>query len=119
VRASARKIGGVTDGGEFRAPEHLTGHHTAIRREILPTSAAAIGRALDQLRGAPLLQGARGRPAVDRGAVVRAAQGLAALAEDLGDRIAAVDVNPLVALPDRAVVVDALVVARAGSRPVR
>jgi acyl-CoA synthetase (NDP forming) len=90
-----------------------------LRWLTLPTSAAAIGRALDQLRGAPLLQGARGRPAVDRGAVVRAAQGLAALAEDLGDRIAAVDVNPLVALPDRAVVVDALVVARAGSRPVR
>jgi len=33
-----------------------------------------------------------------------------------GDRIEAVDVNPLVALPDRAVVVDALIVPKAASR---
>jgi hypothetical protein len=52
---------------------------------------------------------------VDEAAVVRAALGLAALAEDLGDLIEAVDVNPLVALPDRAVVVDALIVPRVGT----
>jgi len=86
-----------------------------LRWLLLPASAAEIGAALDALRGAPLLRGARGRPPVDRGAVVRAAQGLAALAQDLGDRIAAIDVNPLVALPDRAVVVDALIVPRTGS----
>jgi hypothetical protein len=64
------------------------------------------------LRGAALLRGVRGRPAADLEAVVRAALGLAALASDLGDHIAEVDVNPLVALPDRAVVVDALIVPR-------
>ena len=52
----------------------------------------------------------RGRPAADVEAIVRAAHGLAALAADLGDCISEVDVNPLVALPDRAVVVDALIV---------
>ncbi|TFG96854.1 MAG: hypothetical protein E4H11_02770, partial [Myxococcales bacterium] len=88
-----------------------------LRWLLLPTSAVAIGAALEELRGASLLRGARGRPAADRGAIVRAAQGLAALAEDLGDRIAAVDVNPLVALPDRAVVVDALIVPKARKRP--
>lgn len=86
-----------------------------LRWLSLPTSAAAIGSALGGLRSAALLRGARGRPAADQAAVVRAALGLAALAEDLGDRIAAVDVNPIVALPDRAVVVDALVVPKAGS----
>lgn len=78
----------------------------------LPTSASEIGRALASLRGAPLLRGVRGRPAADLDAVVRAALSLAALAADLGDRIAEIDVNPLVALPDRAVVVDALVVPK-------
>jgi acyl-CoA synthetase (NDP forming) len=86
-----------------------------VRWLCLPPSAAEIRAALEGLRGAALLRGARGRPPVDLDAVVRAALGLAALAEDLGDRIAAVDVNPLVALPDRAVVVDALVVPRAGA----
>lgn len=90
-----------------------------LRWLLLPASEADIEAALDALRGAPLLRGARGRAPVDRGAVVRAVQGLAALALDLGDRIAAIDVNPLVALPDRAVVVDALIVPGSGVRPAR
>jgi acyl-CoA synthetase (NDP forming) len=76
----------------------------------LPTTSSVVGDALASLRGAPLLHGVRGRPAVDFEAIVEAALSLATLASDLGDCIAEVDVNPLVALPDRAVVVDALVV---------
>jgi hypothetical protein len=38
--------------------------------------------------------------------------GLSALAEDLGESISEIDVNPLVALPDRAVVVDALIIPK-------
>ncbi|MGH2793603.1 MAG: acetate--CoA ligase family protein, partial [Actinomycetota bacterium] len=34
------------------------------------------------------------------------------LAMDLSDEIAELDINPLIALPDRAVALDALVVAR-------
>jgi acyl-CoA synthetase (NDP forming) len=78
----------------------------------LPTTSATIAEALERLRGAPLLQGVRGRPPADTKAIVRAALSLAALASDLGDCISEVDVNPLVALPDRAVVVDALVVPK-------
>jgi hypothetical protein len=36
--------------------------------------------------------------------------GLAALAADLGDLIAEVDINPLIALPNGVVMVDALIV---------
>ena len=81
---------------------------------VLPTTGDEIRLALAGLRGAPLLRAARGRAPADLEAVVRAALGLSALACDLGDRIAAIDVNPLVVLPDRAVVVDALIVSRGG-----
>jgi acetyl-CoA synthetase len=74
-----------------------------------------VREALLGLRGAALLHGVRGAPPVDLDAVVRAALGLAALASDLGDDIAEIDVNPLIALPDRAVVADALVIPRAAS----
>jgi acyl-CoA synthetase (NDP forming) len=76
----------------------------------LPTTPDAVRAALSGLKGASLLAGARGRPPADLDAVVQAAMGLGALALDLGDLIAEIDVNPLVALPDRAVVVDALIV---------
>lgn len=82
------------------------------RMLLLPTTEEAVREALANLRGAALLRGVRGRPAADVEAVVRAALGLSALALDLGDHIAEIDVNPLVALPDRAVVVDALIVTR-------
>jgi succinyl-CoA synthetase beta subunit len=83
-----------------------------VRMLMLPTGSDAVHAALLKLRGAALLQGARGRPPADLKAIVQAAAGLAALAADLGDLIVEVDVNPLRALPDRAVVVDALVVPK-------
>ena len=85
----------------------------------LPITSTAVGAALASLRGAPLLHGVRGRHPADIKAIVRAALSLAALASDLGDWISEVDINPLVALPDRAVVVDALVVPNADERDER
>jgi succinyl-CoA synthetase beta subunit len=84
-----------------------------VRMLMLPTTPEAVREALLSLRGAALLHGVRGRPAADLKAAVLAAMGLAALAEDLGDLIAEIDVNPLIALPDAAVVVDALIVPKA------
>jgi acyl-CoA synthetase (NDP forming) len=59
-----------------------------------------------------LLAGVRGRPAVNRDAVVGALVGLSELAVELGDLLAAVDVNPLLCSAQRAVAVDALVQRR-------
>ena len=84
-----------------------------VRMLMLPTTPEAVREALLSLRGAALLHGVRGRPGADLKAAVLAAMGLAALAEDLGDLIAEIDVNPLIALPDAAVVVDALIVPKA------
>jgi acyl-CoA synthetase (NDP forming) len=77
---------------------------------LLPTEADTIREALRALRGAALLAGVRGRPPIDLDAVVEAALRLADLMEDLGDLIAEIDLNPLIALPQGAVVVDALIV---------
>jgi acyl-CoA synthetase (NDP forming) len=77
---------------------------------LLPTTEKAVRVALGRLRGRALLAGARGRPPVDLDAVVHAALRLAQLAQDLGGAFAEIDINPLMALPTGAVVVDALIV---------
>lgn len=75
---------------------------------LLPTTRAAVGRALDGLRGAKLLNGYRGRTAADREAIIDAAMALAAFALEHAEHLVEADVNPLLALPDGAVAVDAL-----------
>ncbi len=59
-----------------------------------------------------MLAGARGRPAVDRAALVRLIVGLSTLAADRPD-IVEIDLNPVLAGPDGAIAVDALVVVEA------
>jgi len=64
---------------------------------------------LDDLRGAPLLRGARGRPPADREAIAGVLVRLGDLALAAGDRLQAIDVNPLFALERGALAGDALV----------
>ena len=59
-----------------------------------------------------LLDGVRGQDAADRSAVAAAVVGLAQMAHELGDRLDALDLNPLICGSKRAVAVDALLVAR-------
>lgn len=66
------------------------------------------------LRVARLLAGGRGRMPCDRPALAGALARFSMLAADLGDLIAEMDVNPLLATPEGAVAVDALLVQRAG-----
>lgn len=68
---------------------------------------------LDRLRVRAVLDGVRGAPAADAIAVARALVALSRLALDLGDVLAALDVNPLIAGPEGCVAVDALVVPSA------
>jgi hypothetical protein len=67
---------------------------------------------LDELRAARLLAGTRGRPAVDRTAVVELVVALSRLAIERPDLLE-VDLNPVIASTDGAVAVDALVVLAA------
>jgi acetate---CoA ligase (ADP-forming) len=81
------------------------------RRFALPPVGHRQARAmLDRLAVRPLLDGVRGAPPADLDAVAQAVVDLSVLALDLGDRLAALDVNPLVAGPDGCVAVDALVI---------
>jgi len=67
---------------------------------------------LGRLRGARLLDGVRGGPPVDRDAAAAVVVAVGRLAFERRD-IAAIDINPLIAGPDGAVAVDALVVVGA------
>jgi acyl-CoA synthetase (NDP forming) len=88
-----------------------------VRLLMLPVQPAAVRRALSSLRGAPVLAGVRGQPPVDTEAIVQTALRLNTLAADLGEDIAALDINPLIASPHGAVAVDALIIPREGTAP--
>jgi acyl-CoA synthetase (NDP forming) len=79
----------------------------AIR--LAPIDRATALAMLDGLRGARLLAGVRGRPGVDVDAVAELIVGVAAFAVGRPD-VLEIDLNPVIATPDGAVAVDALVV---------
>jgi acetyl-CoA synthetase len=79
---------------------------------LLPASRVDIESALARLRIWQLIVGYRGRKA-DAEAIVRAVEGIAAFADQYRNEIEELDINPLLALPDRAVAVDALIKLRA------
>lgn len=82
------------------------------RRFALPPVDAHRARALiDRLAVRPLLEGVRGSAPADLDAVADALVQLSVLAEELGEDLDALDVNPLVAGPHGCVAVDALVIA--------
>ena len=61
------------------------------------------------IRGAPILLGARGRPAVDIRALAEMLARLSVFAVQAGPRLVSVDLNPVLAMPDGAFAVDAVV----------
>lgn len=67
---------------------------------------------LASLKGAALLQGFRGRSAIDLDRLADIVQRLSELAADQAETILELDVNPLICSPDRIVAVDALIVRR-------
>lgn len=67
---------------------------------------------IDKLKGRRILAGLRGKPPADKRSLARAIAALSRFAAAHRDEIASVDVNPLLALPDRAVALDALIVRR-------
>jgi acetate---CoA ligase (ADP-forming) len=85
-----------------------------VQIRVPPIGIDEAKRALANLKGAKVFAGARGAPAADLDALADMAARLSWLAYDLGDRIAELDLNPVVVLPrgQGAYAVDALLVAR-------
>ncbi|HEY6296152.1 MAG TPA: acetate--CoA ligase family protein, partial [Streptosporangiaceae bacterium] len=87
----------------------------AERAVVLPPVTPAEARVvISRLRLARILAGARGQPPADLDAIADAISGLSALACDLGDVLAALDINPLICGPTGAVAADVLAVPRLG-----
>jgi acyl-CoA synthetase (NDP forming) len=86
----------------------------ADRRIMLPPcDARDAGTQIDRLKVRPMLDGLRGQPAVDVGALADAVARLSVLAVALGDLIEGLDINPIIVHPSGCVAVDALVIPRA------
>lgn len=79
---------------------------------LLPTSRAAIERAIRGLKIAKVLDGYRGKPAGDVAAVIETVEAVGRFAWDHRDGLAELDINPLIVLPKGrgALAVDALLV---------
>jgi len=86
---------------------------TSLRRA--PIGREVARAMIDELKGAALLKGARGAPAVDLDALVTAISTLSRFAAAAADIIESVEMNPVRALSDRVVGLDALIVKRAGA----
>ncbi len=83
----------------------------------LPVDRRDVEEMVASLRGAALLAGARGRPKGDTKALVDVALSVASLATACGDRLAELDLNPVVVREQGAgaVAVDSLVVLQGSS----
>ena len=79
---------------------------------LLPVTKADVAAMIDGLKLNRLLAGYRGRPASDRNALEATVLGLAQFYLDHRERIADIEINPLMVRPAGAVAVDVRVIWR-------
>lgn len=86
----------------------------SVTHELAPFDAATARRAIERLAPVKrLLAGARGRKASDVDKLCETIARFSAMGADLADLVAEIDANPVIAGPNGAVAVDAVVVPRA------
>jgi acetyltransferase len=89
-----------------------------VQRRIPPLGADEAGSMIAGLAGAATLGPFRGRPAADVEAAADVIRRIGRLALDLEDRVAEVEINPLMVTPTGAIAADAVVVLRwPGAQP--
>jgi acyl-CoA synthetase (NDP forming) len=79
-----------------------------------PLDEARAMRMIDRLASRPLLDGVRGAKPANVDSLAEAITRFSLLAADLGDRISALDVNPIIVGPNGCTIVDALVIPKHG-----
>lgn len=77
-----------------------------------PIDADHARRCIDRLKVRPLLDGMRGRPAVNLDSVCELAAKFSSMVDSLRDVIAEIDINPLIMTGESVIAVDALIVGR-------
>lgn len=97
----------------------LGGVFTEVLKDVsfrrAPVGLAAARAMIEELKGAPLLKGVRGSPPADLDALSSAISALSRFAAANAETIENVELNPVRALPDRAIALDALIVKRSGA----
>lgn len=91
----------------------LGGIHIEVLKDVVfrkaPVTVAEAGRMLDELRGRALLEGVRGRRAVDRASLTRLISAVSCFGAAAGPRLSALELNPILAGPGGAIAVDWLI----------
>src|SRR3990172_8555802 len=94
----------------------LGGVFTELLRDVThrfaPFDAEAAREMVAEVKGAALLNGYRGRPALDVAALADALARISLLIADHADRIAEIDVNPLFVREKGVIAADALIVLK-------
>lgn len=117
VREGTEMIVGITHDSQLGAAVMVGtgGIFAEVLRDVavrpVPLDERDAREMIDSLRGAALLRGARGRAPGDIDALVRVILAVADLASACGDRLAELDLNPVIVSATGAVAVDSLVVA--------
>jgi acetate---CoA ligase (ADP-forming) len=124
VASGTELIAGITTDPEFGPVVvfGLGGIFVEIMRDVVmrvpPFDHAEALRMLDELKGAAMLDGARGRPAIDRAALANLLVRLGEFAAANRDCVKEIDINPLIAQPDGSVcAVDGLFVLNQNPPP--
>jgi acyl-CoA synthetase (NDP forming) len=83
-----------------------------VAHRIAPLTRQDVTEMLGELKMRPLLDGLRGAPPCDIAALTNAVERVSWLAHDLQDYVAELDINPLLVLPQGALVIDALIIKK-------
>ena len=83
-----------------------------VTHRFAPFDAEGAREMIDEVKGAALLHGYRGRPALDVAALADVLARVSLIAHDHADRIAEIDVNPLFVMERGVVAADALIVLK-------
>ena len=83
-----------------------------VRFHTAPLNVSQAKALIESIKGLPLLQGARGKAPVDLDCLAQALVSLSQFASAHASRLASVEINPFIALPEGGYAVDALVIQR-------